>query len=113
MNKRRGTSTAYIYYMHKKYDLDDSAECLELNRLLNRYGVHIEHDLFDHPYILIDMKTLCSLSNIGGRPKKLSDEQRRKAIQLKSQGNTVRQISSKLGISIGSVSAITRNHRNY
>lgn len=96
--------------MDKQFDLLSSDDCEELNRLLNKFGVHIEHDLFDRPYVLIDYQTYKSgVIQTGGRPKKISKETRNKAIILKKKGMTVRDIAIRLGISIGSVSSITRD----
>ena len=96
--------------MDKQFDLLSSDDCEELNRLLNKYGVHFEHDLFERPYVLIDYQTYESgILKTGGRPKKIPEKTRNKAITLKNEGMTVRDIAALLSISIGSVSSITRD----
>ena len=94
--------------MDKAFDLIDSNDCAELNRILNKYGIHFEHDLFNNPYVIIDFKALRSLSSAGGRPPKISDDIRNKAVKMKFEGCSVRTISKELGISIGAVSTITK-----
>ncbi len=94
--------------MDKIFDLFDPEECTELNRLLNRHGIHIEQNLMNQPYIIIDFKAFRNLSSTGGRPPKISDEIRRQAMKMKYNGASVRTISKELGISIGAVSEIMK-----
>lgn len=94
--------------MEKSFDLFDSEACAELNRLLNKHGIHIEQNLLDQPYVIIDYKALRTLSTAGGRPPKISDALRKQVVKMKREGATVRMIANELGISIGSVSEITK-----
>ncbi len=100
-------------YMKTTFKLTDPEECAELNGILNDFGIHVEQDLFNNPYILLDPRQMRSLSSHGGRPPRITEETRKKACALKAEGHTVRQISAELGISIGSVSAVTKsfNHK--
>ena len=97
--------------MDKIFDLFDPEDCTELNRLLNRHGIHIEQNLMNQPYVIIDCRTFRNLSSTGGRPPKISDDIRQRAMKMKYEGTSVRKISKELGISIGAVSAITKQSR--
>lgn len=96
--------------MNKKYDLNDPSALAELNQMTNQYGIHFEQNLFDRPYVLIDCVVFQKIQKHGngGRPEKITENIRLKAKKLKASGMSVRQIASILSISIGSVSAITR-----
>ena len=94
--------------MIKHFDLSDPIECNELNRLLIRYGVHIERDLFDHPYIIMDYDTFFAAEEHCGRPRKISQEVREQVLNMKAQGCSVRYIAARFNISIGAVSSIKK-----
>ena len=81
-------------------------DCTELNQLLIRYGVHIERNLFDHPYIIMDCDTFSAAEGHCGRPRKISQEVREQVLNMKAQGCSVRYIAARLNISIGAVSSI-------
>ena len=95
--------------MNRKYDLNSKEEVSELNSLLNTYGIHLEMDLFEHVYMIIDHNLLLQSHSQSGRPQAITPEVIEKARSLKQAGKSVRQIAKELSISIGSVSKITRS----
>ena len=95
--------------MNRKYDLNSKEEVSELNSLLNTYGIHLEMDLFEHVYMIIDHNLLRQSHSQSGRPQAITPEVIEKARSLKQAGKSVRQIAKELSISIGSVSKITRS----
>lgn len=41
--------------MSRQYDIEDAGDVAALNRVLNRFGVHFEKDLFDHTYVWLEL----------------------------------------------------------
>jgi DNA invertase Pin-like site-specific DNA recombinase len=49
--------------------------------------------------------------NIGGRPLSYTPEQAELAVRLRSEGQSVRQVASALGLAVGTVDRITKAHK--
>lgn len=92
-----------------KYDPDDHSDRLKLAEL-EKYGIYLECDLFDHASIVIDtVKFRDSFRNSTSRTRKIDDLIRIRAKQMKEEGMTIRQIATELSISIGSASNFTKD----
>lgn len=94
--------------MAKIYRIDTPEDVSRVNKRLNQYGIHLEYDLFDRPFMIIDDHGLGRMNSVDEKPHKIPDEIRKEVLRLKAEGATVRQIAKKLSISIGSVSNITK-----
>ena len=90
------------------FELSCPEDIEKLNRITGSRGILFDTDLFGSPYATVDMALFSSVQEVTARPRKISEELKAKAIEMKKGGATVRQIAKTLNLSIGSVSSITR-----
>jgi len=95
-----------------KFDPDDFSDRKKLTALLENHGIYFECDLFDHAHLIIDtIKLRESFRNSSGKTRKIDDSIRAQAIRMKENGMTIRQISSELSVSIGTVFNLTKDNK--
>jgi len=85
----------------------------ELNRIAEGTGIRFHLDLLGRPYAIVDTRARAAdrSRHRHGRTCKICKATRERAIEMKRNGATVRQIARELFISTGSVSKITRGQK--